>query len=255
MKKHLKSLVICLGLIITNYLIGDIVSYIFFKLTGTKVDYDKYTYLIVFISDIILLILAHFILLKYNKKLFGKNTFKKIKITDAINIILFGFGSSVFFWIFSSILIILFPSNTDIADFSMYEYNFILQSLLPILLIPICEELLFRDIIFGYLRKNYNIVLAIIVQALLFGIYHLEIVQGIYATLFGIILALAYIYCNSLWGSIILHITFNLFGLGIVPIIGFSNIFIQYLVIIFGIISLVISILNILKKYDYELSK
>lgn len=255
MKKHLKSLVICLGLIIINYLIGGIVSYIFLKLTGTKVCYDKYTYLIVFISDIILLILAHFILLKYNKKLFSKNTFKKIKITDAINIILFGFGSSVFFWIFASILLMLFPSNTDIVDFSMYEYNFILQSLLPILLIPICEELLFRDIIFGYLRENYNIVFAIIVQALLFGMYHLEIGQGIYATLFGIILALVYMYFKSLIASIILHITFNLFGLVIVPIIGYSNIFIQYLAIILGLISLVISALNILKKYDYELSK
>ena len=248
MRKHLKSLVICLGLIITNYLIGDIVSYIFFKLTVSKVSYDKYTYLIVFISDIILLILAHFILLKYNKKLFSKNTFKKIKIIDAINIILFGFGISVFFWIFSSILLMLFPSNTDIVDVSMYEYNFILQSLLPILFIPICEELLFRDIIFGYLKKNYNIVFAIIVQALLFGTYHLEIAQGIYTALFGIILGLAYIFFNSLIASIILHITFNFFGIGVVHIIGCNNIFIQYLVIILGMVSLVISMLNIVKK-------
>ena len=105
------------------------------------------------------------------------------------------------------------------------------------------------------MKKNYNIVCAIIGQALVFGFFHLNIVQGIYTFLLGIALALVYMYCESLVGSIILHIVFNLFGILIIPTLADTNPFMQYLVIIFGIVSLVISILRILKKYEYALYK
>ena len=76
--------------------------------------------------------------------------------------------------------------------------------IIVILLIPIYEEIIFRYVIFGYLKENYNIVCAVIGQALIFG-FPLNIVQGIYTFLLGIALALIYMYCDSLVGSIILH--------------------------------------------------
>ena len=255
MKKFLKSLGICIGLFIISAIIGGVVSLIFALFIGDSNDFNKYTYVIVFVSDILTLILVHFILLNYDKKLLNKNLFKKIQPNEAINISLLGVGISVVISILTVILQMLIPSYANVQEQLMSAHNSVFQLIIVILLIPIYEEIIFRYVIFGYLKKNYNIVCAIIGQALVFGFFHLNIVQGIYTFLLGIALALVYMYCESLVGSIILHIVFNLFGILIIPTLADTNPFMQYLVIIFGIVSLVISILRILKKYEYALYK
>ncbi|MDV8114573.1 type II CAAX endopeptidase family protein [Bacillus sp. BAU-SS-2023] len=255
MKKFLKALGIFLGLFVISSLIGGVVSLIFATFIGDSNEFSKYLYVMIFISDILTLILVHFILLNYDKKLLSKTTFKKIQATDVINIILLGVGISVIVSILTAILQILIPSYTNVQDQLMTAHNSVFQLVIVILLIPIYEEILFRYVIFGYLKENYNIVCAVIGQALVFGFFHLNIVQGIYTFLLGIALALVYMYSESLIGSIILHIVFNLFGILIIPTLAASSPVMQYIVIIFGIVSLFISILKILKKYEYALYK
>lgn len=255
MKKLLKSIGMCIGLFITSSLIGGVVSLIFATFIGDSNEFSKYLYVMIFISDILTLILVHFILLNYDKKLLSKTTFKKIQATDAISISLLGVGISVVVSILTVILQILIPSYTHVQDQLMTTHNSVFQLVIVILLIPIYEEILFRYVIFGYFKENYNTVCAVIGQAFVFGFFHLNIVQGIYTFLLGIALALVYMYSESLIGSIILHIVFNLFGILIIPTLASTNPFVQYLVIVFGIVSLVISILRILKKYEYALYK
>lgn len=55
-----------------------------------------------------------------------------------------------------------------------------------VILAPIGEECLYRGLIQKKIMKWLPVVPAIILQALFFGISHLNIVQGIYATVFGI---------------------------------------------------------------------
>lgn len=255
MEKLLKSIGLCIGLFITSSLIGELVSLIFGTFIGDSNEFSKYIYVMVFISDILTLILVNFILLNYDKKLLSKTTFKKLQASEAINISLLGVGISVVVSILTVILQILIPSYTNIQDQLMSTHNSVFQLIIVILLIPIYEEILFRYVIFGYLKENYNIVCAVIGQALVFGFFHLNIVQGIYTFLLGIALALVYMYSESLIGSIILHIVFNLFGILIIPTLAASSPVMQYIVIIFGIVSLFISILKILKKYEYALYK
>lgn len=255
MEKLLKSIGLCIGLFITSSLIGELVSLIFGTFIGDSNECTKYIYVMVFISDILTLILVNFILLNYDKKLLSKTTFKKLQASEAINISLLGVGISVVVSILTVILQILIPSYTNIQDQLMSTHNSVFQLIIVILLIPIYEEILFRYVIFGYLKENYNIVCAVIGQALAFGFFHLNIVQGIYTFLLGIALALVYMYSESLIGSIILHIVFNLFGILIIPTLAASSPVMQYIVIIFGIVSLVISILKILKKYESALYK
>ncbi len=77
------------------------------------------------------------------------------------------------------------------------------------LLAPIGEELIFRGLTFRTLNKAMPWWLACIIQAVLFGVYHLNLVQGVYATLLGLILGyLAYRY-GSVISSILLHIAVN----------------------------------------------
>ena len=103
--------------------------------------------------------------------------------------------------------------------FKAYEElakNFDLSTAPPALMIlvvclfgPLVEELVFRGMIYGRLRRAFSIAPAAIISGLLFGIFHMNWVQGIYATIFGIILAYVYEKTGTIWGSVLLHMCFN----------------------------------------------
>ena len=74
---------------------------------------------------------------------------------------------------------------------------------------PIAEELLFRGLVFHMFNRHMNVKVALIVQGLLFGAFHMNIVQGLYASVLGIVLGMAYLLTGSLWIPIIIHIVNN----------------------------------------------
>ena len=71
----------------------------------------------------------------------------------------------------------------------LYAPSFGKQILYTGLMIPVIEELLFRGLAFRILRKWVSFVRAMLVTAFLFGLYHGNLVQFIYATLCGLFLA------------------------------------------------------------------
>jgi phosphoglycolate phosphatase-like HAD superfamily hydrolase/membrane protease YdiL (CAAX protease family) len=78
---------------------------------------------------------------------------------------------------------------------------------------PICEELMFRGIVFHRLKDWVKPQTAIAISALLFGIYHGNVVQFFYATCMGVMLAIIYDKTGTLWISIVAHIAANLWSL------------------------------------------
>ena len=60
--------------------------------------------------------------------------------------------------------------------------------LYSVILAPICEELIFRGITMRCARKALPFALANLMQAALFGLFHLNWIQGIYAFALGIVL-------------------------------------------------------------------
>jgi len=90
--------------------------------------------------------------------------------------------------------------------------NFILQILAIGIVGPILEEVIFRGLIFHQLRKNIPLVYAVIIQAALFGLSHLNIIQGTYAFIVGIFLSLSFVWSRSLLLPIAVHIGMNLAG-------------------------------------------
>lgn len=78
---------------------------------------------------------------------------------------------------------------------------------------PICEELMFRGIVFNRLKDWVKPQAAIAISALLFGIYHGNVVQFFYATCMGVMLAVIYDKTGTLWISIVAHIAANLWSL------------------------------------------
>lgn len=75
---------------------------------------------------------------------------------------------------------------------------------------PICEELLFRGLLYGWLRTRMSVVPAALISGFIFAIYHVDpqMVPGLWAVGFG--LALVYERTRTLWGSIMMHSMWNL---------------------------------------------
>ena len=250
MKKFLKSLGICIGLPGINQLIIGFIATIMVVFIQKPNKVSEHIYTIVFIGNFITLILAHLMFSVYDKKLLSKDILKKVDIKEAIYISLFGVGLSIILLSLSGILTKLIPSYMNVQNQLQSASNSLLQLILTIIILPIYEEIIFRYVIFGYLKKNYSIVCAVIVQALVFGLVHGNIVQGIYTFILGICLALMYMYCESLLGSIILHVIFNLCGILIIPKLVAINPAIGYIILILGILCLVFSLFKIMKKYE-----
>ena len=81
-----------------------------------------------------------------------------------------------------------------------------------IFIAPIHEEILFRGVIFHYMQKGCPFLIANILQAALFGLLHMNIVQGTYAFLIGLLLGYIYKRSRNLTATIIIHLVFNIIG-------------------------------------------
>ena len=95
----------------------------------------------------------------------------------------------------------------------------LLLFLYSVLLGPICEELIFRGVTLRLARKALPFWFANLLQAVLFGIYHMNWIQGIYAFALGILLGYICEKGGSIYYSILLHILFNFWGTIISPLL------------------------------------
>lgn len=84
--------------------------------------------------------------------------------------------------------------------------------LYTVLLAPVAEELIFRGLIFRFSRYALPFWLANIWQALLFGVMHMNLIQGIYAFFIGLFFGWICHRGRGIKYSIVLHIFFNILG-------------------------------------------
>ena len=104
--------------------------------------------------------------------------------------------------------------ESGLADLS------VLSTLATLLLAPIAEEIIFRGITFKLARKlSPKFWVANCTQALMFGIAHGNLIQGVYAFCLGLLLGYIYRKYNSLWATILCHLTFNFAGTYLATII------------------------------------
>lgn len=74
---------------------------------------------------------------------------------------------------------------------------------------PLAEELVFRGILYNELKRSYKLPLAMLVSALLFGLYHMNTVQGVYGFIMGLLLVYLYEYFGSFLWPVLVHILAN----------------------------------------------
>lgn len=102
---------------------------------------------------------------------------------------------------------------TEMIDSSGVSQYSLLWAVATLILPPIVEEVIFRGLILQYLgRAGAGFLVANLIQAVLFGIFHMNLVQGIYTALLGFLLGyLAYRY-DSILVPMAMHAIYNLFG-------------------------------------------
>lgn len=77
------------------------------------------------------------------------------------------------------------------------------------IIVPICEEVLFRGYIFRKLYTTIGIKTSIVLQALIFSLYHMNLVQALPTFILGLLAGIVVYYTNSLWGAVIIHAVNN----------------------------------------------
>lgn len=89
-----------------------------------------------------------------------------------------------------------------------------------VIVAPLTEELLFRGLVFRRLRRSFGPISSMAVSALLFGAFHANMVQFVYAFLVGFLLAAVTEQYRNLAAPFLFHAAANLSG-------GFSGILLQ----------------------------
>ena len=101
------------------------------------------------------------------------------------------------------------------AEKMLFSGPFVIQLICIGFIIPVCEEFVFRGIIYMRMRQYSGVNMSIVFSALIFGLMHGNLIQGIYAFLLGVLLAYTFEKYGSLAAPVIIHICANLTALAI----------------------------------------
>ena len=140
---------------------------------------------------------------------------------STIAIMLTGLGMQFFITAALSIIGYLFPdalnSYSELMESAGLTELTWLSVITTVILAPIVEEIIFRGITIRIAAKaRVKFWVVNVVQALAFGILHLNLVQGTYAFVIGLVLGWVYYRFNSLYAVIFLHFIVNLSGTTII---------------------------------------
>lgn len=111
----------------------------------------------------------------------------------------------------------LVAPGLDDALAGVGQGNLVLAVLGLVVLPPLVEETVFRGVLVERFTVKWNLVAAILVSAVLFGILHVDPVG---AGVFGVVTTLLYLRTGSLWPAIVIHFVNNLVALASMRLVG-----------------------------------
>lgn len=80
------------------------------------------------------------------------------------------------------------------------------------ILVPLCEELIFRGLVYNRMKEYSPKATAMFLSALFFGLYHGNMIQMIYATALGYLMVYAYEKYHSFLAPFLFHAVANVFS-------------------------------------------
>lgn len=137
-----------------------------------------------------------------------------------------------------------------------YFLNLLIAGLIP----PICEELLFRGVIFQGLKEKFKPFTSVLLTALLFALMHQSITQFIYPFILGFVLTVVMDKTNNLLYPILIHAfnnitTITLSFLQESKVLSLSFIGMDWWVYIVGIVAAIVTFVIFFLIYKFYLIK
>lgn len=119
--------------------------------------------------------------------------------------------------VFTTCTISLLPLPTGLVESlnSQYaslfkEQSLFMQILSVAIVTGIVEEVIFRGLVITRLERGFGKVTAVVISALIFGLFHSTPIAIAYATVLGLVFGMMYIVYDSIIPSIVCHVFFNL---------------------------------------------
>lgn len=152
----------------------------------------------------------------------NESLIRKFNLKGIFGIILLGIGLQISLSLFLNIIAAFRPEwfykYSEIMDQLGMGNSF--ASVIYIgIIAPFSEEFIFRGVIFKKARQFMPYMAANILQSLMFGIYHMNLVQGIYAFLLGMFLGFICYKIQSVFAAVFLHMVINISGI----LLGYLN--------------------------------
>lgn len=111
-----------------------------------------------------------------------------------------------------------------------------LMLIYSVFMAPISEELIFRGVTLRIAQRAFPFWIANLIQAVLFGAFHMNPLQGCYTCVIGLILGYICHKGGSLYHVIFFHFLFNLWGTVISPLMLELDMMLQGLIVILSLV-------------------
>lgn len=114
----------------------------------------------------------------------------------------------------------MFPEYSEQVELLMEGQPFWLILLSVGILAPIAEELIFRGLVYRRVREYTNVKWGILLSSLIFGLYHGNMIQFIYAAIMGAVFAWLYEKTGRLKVPIMAHMAANIWSVALSSLLG-----------------------------------
>ncbi len=211
---------------------------------------DNYSYFLLMIQLLTLAVFGLWYFLAYGRKKKPVSPRKVLALRDVGIYVLLGMGAYFLVAFYMQAASFLTPELIEEYEQMVEESGIgdmtLLSSLSTLILAPLSEELTFRGITKNLAQKAFHSFwVANFIQALFFGIAHMNWIQGIYAFLLGLLLGYLCEKYHSLYASMLMHLIFNFLGTYLASLLNIlfpSDSYNLLLTLVFFVIGLLLTI-------------
>ena len=218
MTHTLKAVLKSIGFIALYVFINTIILLGYFIVSGTQdleaVSPNAMTAMLIATQLIVLMM----ILLLYKKQFTSVVRFRKTSPKILIWSFIIGFAAINISALLLSVMDVLFPQQ--MADYieaiegSIGGANILLSFTAVVILAPLVEEIAMRGMLFRWFERTaIKPWLLVVLSGLFFGLFHLNLIQGVFTSVIGMVYALGFLMTKSLWVPIVMHFANNLYAI------------------------------------------
>ncbi len=217
MKQYSKPIGKTLGFILLYLIVNVIITVVLFIALGVEdpAEVSANNITLTLLATQVIIFLG--ILIIYQPGFVRHMRFKKVKPYVLFWALIVGFAGINISVLLIHFVEFLFPeavqSYIEAIEASIGGADLWLSFLAVALMAPLVEEIAFRGMFFRWFEKtNMRPWVIILLSGLFFGLFHLNIVQGVFASAIGIIYALGFYWTKSIWVPIAMHFGNNAFA-------------------------------------------